>query len=104
VLEQIYGSSNSKKLSSSASENISSSFTHCDQDQEEQSSVQKELNSASLRKPEGPILTEQKKNLSEKDDCSTSSSDIDDDDTNDEYDEQELLMEFKKLISKHIKL
>jgi hypothetical protein len=60
VLEQIYGSSNSKKLSSSASENISS-FTHCDQDQEEQSSVQKELNSASLRKSEGPILTEQKK-------------------------------------------
>jgi hypothetical protein len=43
--------------------------------------------------------------LSEEDDCSTSSSDInDDDDTYDECDEQELLVEFKKLISKHIKL
>jgi hypothetical protein len=27
-----------------------------------------------------------------------------DDDTDDEYDEQELLVEFKKLISKHMKL
>jgi hypothetical protein len=60
VLEQIYGSSNSKKLSSSDSENISSS-THFDQDQEGQSIVQKEeLNSASLGKPEGSVLTEQK--------------------------------------------
>jgi hypothetical protein len=43
--------------------------------------------------------------LAEEDDCSTSSFDIDDDnDTYDEYDEQELLMEFKKLISKHMKL
>jgi hypothetical protein len=41
VLEQMYGSSNSKKSLSSALENISSSFTHFDQDQEEQSSVQK---------------------------------------------------------------
>jgi hypothetical protein len=49
VLEQMYGSSNSKRSSSSASENISSSSTHCDQDQEEQSSVQKEQNSTSLR-------------------------------------------------------
>jgi hypothetical protein len=39
VLEQIYGSSNSKRSSSSTLENISSSSTHCDQ---EQSSVQKE--------------------------------------------------------------
>jgi hypothetical protein len=43
--------------------------------------------------------------LTEKDDCSMSSSDIDDnDDTDDECDEQELLMEFKKIISKHMKL
>jgi hypothetical protein len=44
--------------------------------------------------------------LAEEDDRSTSSSDVgnDDDDTNDEYDEQELLVEFKKLISKHMKL
>jgi hypothetical protein len=41
--------------------------------------------------------------LAEKDDCSMSSSD-DDDDTYDEYNEQELLMEFKKLISKDRKL
>jgi hypothetical protein len=41
--------------------------------------------------------------LAEEDACSTSSSD-DDDDTYDEYDEQELLVEFKKLISKYIKL
>jgi hypothetical protein len=40
--------------------------------------------------------------LAEEDDCSTSSSDVDD--TDDEYDEQELLVEFKKLISKHMKL
>jgi hypothetical protein len=35
VLEQMYGSSNSKRLSSSASKNISSSSTDFDQDQEE---------------------------------------------------------------------
>jgi hypothetical protein len=58
VLEQMYGSSNSKRSSSSAPENISSSSTHCDQDQEEQSSIQKELNSASLGKPEGLVLAE----------------------------------------------
>jgi hypothetical protein len=33
-------------------------------------------------------------------DCSTSSSDVNDD----EYDDQELLKEFKKLVRKHIKL
>jgi hypothetical protein len=61
VLGQIYGSSNSKKSSSSASENISSLSTHFDQDQEEQSSVQKEeINSASLGKPDGLVLVEQK--------------------------------------------
>jgi hypothetical protein len=41
--------------------------------------------------------------LAEEDDCSTSSSDYDDD-TDEEYNEQELLVEFKKLISKHVKL
>jgi hypothetical protein len=58
VLEQMYGSSNSKRPSSSTPENISSSSssTLCDQEQEEQSSVQKEeLNSASLKKPDGPV-------------------------------------------------
>jgi hypothetical protein len=58
ALQQVYGSSNSKRSSSSAPENISSSSTHYDQDQEEQSNVQKEeLNSVSLVKPDGPILT-----------------------------------------------
>jgi hypothetical protein len=56
VLEPIYGSSNSKKSSSSALENISSSSMYFDQDQEEQSSVQKELNYASLEKPDGPVF------------------------------------------------
>jgi hypothetical protein len=41
--------------------------------------------------------------LSEEDDCSTLSSD-DNNDTDDEYNEQELLVEFNKLISKHMKL
>jgi hypothetical protein len=44
-----------------------------------------------------------KTSLSKEDDCSMSSSD-DDDNTDNEYDEQELLVEFKKLISKHMKL
>jgi hypothetical protein len=58
ALQQVYGSSNSKRSSSSAPENISSSSTHYDQDQEEQSNVQKEeLNSVSLVKPDGPVLT-----------------------------------------------
>jgi hypothetical protein len=43
--------------------------------------------------------------LSEENDCSTSSSDVDDDDDiDDEYDEQELFVEFRKLIRKHMKL
>jgi hypothetical protein len=113
VLEQMYGSSNSKKSSSSAPENISSSSTHFDQSQEGQSSSQKEeAKSVSLGKPDCPISQTRgssfgrtKNVLSEEDDCSTSSSDVNDnDDTNDEYDEQELLVEFKKLISKHMKL
>jgi hypothetical protein len=114
VLEQMYGSSNSKKSSSSAPENISSVFTHFDQDQEEQStSVQKEeLSSATLEKSDGLVFQSGEsdfgrieKDLSEEDDCSTSSSDVDDDDDIDnEYDEQELLVEFRKLIRKHMKL
>ncbi|WP_428025405.1 hypothetical protein, partial [Arcobacter sp.] len=113
VLEQMYGSSNSKRSSSSAPENISLSSTHFDQDQEEQSSVQKEeLNYASLGKPDGPVSQTGVSNfgkivivLDKEDDCSTSSSNIDDDDNIDgEYDEQEFLMEFKKHISKHMKL
>jgi hypothetical protein len=56
VLEQMYGLSNSKKSSSSAPENISSLSTHFDQDQEEQSSVEKEkVKSVSLEKPDCPI-------------------------------------------------
>jgi hypothetical protein len=94
VLEQMYGLSNSKKSSSS---------THFDQEQEEQSNVQKEeLNSTNLGKPDGPVSQIRGSDfgrieniLSEEDDCSTSSSDVDDDDdTDDKYDEQELLVEF----------
>jgi hypothetical protein len=43
--------------------------------------------------------------LAKDEDCSTSSSDVNDDgDTDDEYDDQELLLKFQKLISKHMKL
>jgi hypothetical protein len=105
----MYGSSNSKK--SSSSENISSSSTHFDPNQQEQSSVQKEkVKSVNLGKPDCLIsqtgvssLGRTETSLVEEEDCSTSSSD-DDDDTNDEYDYEELLLEFKKLISKHMKL
>jgi hypothetical protein len=111
VLEQIYGSSNSKKSSSSTLENISSSSTLFDQSQEGQSSSQKEeAKSASLGKPDCPISQTRlssfgriETSLAEEDDCSMLSSD-DDDDTDEEYDEQELLVEFKKIIRKHIKL
>jgi hypothetical protein len=59
VLEQMYGSSNSKKSSSSAPKNISSSFTLFDQSQEGQSSSQKEeAKSASLGKPDYTVLAE----------------------------------------------
>jgi hypothetical protein len=113
VLEQMYGSSNSKKSSSSAPKNISSSSTLYDQIQEGQSSSQKEeTKSASLGKLECSIsqtglpgFGRTEDILSKEDDCSTSSSDVDDDDdTDDEYDKQELLVEFKNLISKHMKL
>jgi hypothetical protein len=111
VLEQMYGSSNSKKSSSSAPENISSSSSLFDQSQERQSSSQKEeAKSVSLEKLDCPVSQTRlsgfgriETSLAEEDDCFTSSSD-DDDDTYDEYDEQELLVEFKKLISKHMKL
>jgi hypothetical protein len=113
VLEQMYDSSNSKKSSSSDPENISSSSTYFDHEQEEQSSVQKEeLNFVGVEKPDGQVSQTGGSSfgrienvLYEEDDCSTSSSGVDDDDgTYDEYDEQEFLVEFKKLISKHIKL
>jgi hypothetical protein len=110
VLEQMYGSSNSKKSSSSAPENISSSSTLFGQSQEGQSSSQKEeVKSVYLGKSDYPVsqtggsgFGRTENALSEEDDCSTSSSDVDD--TYDEYDEQELLVEFKKLISNHMKL
>jgi hypothetical protein len=61
TLEQIYDSSNDKRSSSvNVIENISSSSINIDQDQEEQSSVQKEkVKFASLGKPEYPVLVEQ---------------------------------------------
>jgi methyltransferase-like protein len=57
ALEQMYGSSNDKRLSSNVLENISSSSIHTDQDSEEQSSVQKEekVKSVSLRKLDGLV-------------------------------------------------
>jgi hypothetical protein len=115
VLEQMLGSSDDKRSSSTnIPENISSSSIHIDQDQEEQSSVQKEeVKSASFVKLDGPVSQTRtsgfgrtKTTLAEEDDCSTSSSgvDDDDDDTDDDYDNQELLVEFKNLISIHMKL
>jgi hypothetical protein len=71
-----------------------------------------ELNSTSLGKPDDPVsqigvsdFGRIENVLAKEDNYSMSSSDVDDDDnTDDEYDEQELLVEFKKLISKHMKL
>jgi hypothetical protein len=107
VLEQLYGSSNSKKSSSSALKNISSLSTLFNQNQERQSSSQKEAKYVSLGKLDCPVYQTRLSGfdrietfLAEEDDCSTSSSDDDDD----EYNKQELLGEFKKLISKHMKL
>ncbi len=57
ALEKIFDSSNDK-ISSSKNilENVSSSSIHIDQDQEEQSSVEKEkVKSVSQEKPDGPI-------------------------------------------------
>jgi hypothetical protein len=111
VLEQMYGASNSKKSSSCAPKNISSSSTLFNQRQEEKSSSQKEeAKFASLGKLYCPVSQTRlsgfgriETSLTEEDNYSTSSSN-DDDDTNDEYNEQELFVEFKKLISKHMKL
>jgi hypothetical protein len=110
----MYGSRNDKRSLSNVIENISSSSIHTDQDQEEQSSVQREeIKSTSLKKPDCLVsqtgtsgVSRTENCLAKEDDCSMSSSDIDndDDDTDDEYDEQELLVEFKKLISKYMKL
>jgi hypothetical protein len=115
AFEQMYDSSNDKRSSSTnVLENISSLSMHIDQDQEEQSSVQKEkVKSTSLETPDGPVSQTKvsgfgriRIDLAEEDDCSMSSSDDDndDDDTDDEYDDQELLLEFQKLISNHMKL
>jgi hypothetical protein len=96
VLEQMYGSSNSKKSSSSAPENILSLSTLFDQSQEGQLSYQKEeAKSVSLGKLDCPFsqtggsgFGRTENVLFEENDCSTSSSDVDDDDnTDDEYDE-----------------
>jgi hypothetical protein len=103
VIEQIYGSINSKKSSSSAPENISSSSTLFYQSKEKAKFV-------SLVKSDYPVsqtglfsFGKIETSLAEENDCFTSSSNYDDD-TNDEYGEQKLLVEFKKLISKHMKL
>jgi hypothetical protein len=113
-LDKMFGSSFDKRSSSNIPENFSSSYIHIDQDQEEQSSVQKEkVKSANLGKSNGLVSQTRvsgfgrtKITLAEEGDCSTSSSinDNDDDDTEDKYDDQELLFEFKKLTNKHIKL
>jgi hypothetical protein len=109
ALDQTFGSSDDKRSSSTnIPENVSSSSIHIDQDQEEQSSVQKEkVKSVSLGKPDCPVSQTgvsdfggTKTSLVEEEDCSMSSSDDDDD----EYDYGEPLLEFKKLISKHMKL
>jgi hypothetical protein len=115
ALEKIFDSSNDK-ISSSKNilENVSSSSIHIDQDQEEQSSVEKEkVKSVSLGKLDSPVYQirvssfgRTETSLVEEEDCSTSSfdDDDDDDDTNYKYDFEELLLELKKLISKHMKL
>jgi hypothetical protein len=80
ALEQMYDSNNDKRSSSTnVSENISSSFMHMDQDQEEQSSVQKEkVKSVSLGKPDGLVsqtgvsdFDRTRIDLAEEDNCST---------------------------------
>jgi hypothetical protein len=114
VLEQIFVSSNNKRSSSNVPENISSSSICFYRDQEEQSSVQKEeLESANLGKPDCPVSQTKmssfcttEKSLAKEDDCFTTISNVDDDDDDkdDKYHEQKFLVEFKKHISKHMKL
>jgi hypothetical protein len=105
VLEQMYGSSNRQRSSSSVPENISSSCINIDQGQEEQSHTQEEkVESTSLEKLDCSIsqtgvsgFGRTKITLAEEEDCSTSSSHINDDDvTDDKYDHEELLLEFQK--------
>jgi hypothetical protein len=66
------------------------------------------VRSVSLGKPDCPVsgFGRTETFLVEEEDCSTSSfdDDDDDDDTVDEYDYEELLLELKKLVRKHIKL
>jgi hypothetical protein len=114
ALEQMYDSRNDKRSLSNVLENISTSSIHTDQDQEKESSVQREeVKSVSLGKLVCPISQTRTSDfvrtencLAEEDDHSMSSSNVDNDDDHidDEYDEQEFLVEFKKLISKHMKL
>jgi hypothetical protein len=112
MLEQIYGSSNSQRSSSSVPENISSSSINIDQGQEEQSRTQEGKGRVyQSGKPDCPISQTRVSGfgrieiaLVEEKDCSTSSSNDDDDDTDDEYDHEELLTDFQKLISNHMKL
>jgi hypothetical protein len=117
VLEQMFDPRNDKRSLSSVPENMSSSSIHIDQNQEEQSNIQKDkVKTVSLEKLD--CLVSQTRlsgfvrietSFAEEDDCSTSNSDIDDDDdddddTDDENDDKEFLLEFKKPISKHMKL
>jgi hypothetical protein len=114
VLEQMYSSSNSQRSSSSVSEDISPSSINIDQGQEEQSHIQEEkVESVSLEKLDCPVSQTKVSNfgrieitLAEEEDCSTSSPDDngDDDDNDDKYDHEELLSDFQKRISKHMKL
>jgi hypothetical protein len=108
----MFGSSDDKRSSSTnIPENVSSSSIHIDLDQEEQSSVQKgKVKYASPGKPDYlashtgvSSFARTETSLDEEEDCSTSSFD-NDDDTDDEYYYEELLLEFNKLISKHMKL
>jgi hypothetical protein len=113
ALEQIYGSSNNKRLSSIIIlESISSSSMHIDQDHVVQSSIQDEkVKFANLRKPDGLVSQTRcssfgriEPKLLEEDDCSTSNSDDDEIDDDDDDVNEVLMEEFHKLISKHMKL
>jgi hypothetical protein len=115
TLKQMYGSSNDKRSSSTnIMENMSSSSMHIDQDQGEQSSVQKEkIKSTSVGKPDDLIFQTGcsdfdriEATFMEESDFSISSFDNDDDNdnTDDEDDDQVLIEEFNKLINMHMKL
>jgi hypothetical protein len=115
LLEQMFGSSDDKRSSSKKIPgNVSSLSIHIDQDQEEQSSVQKEeVKSVSLGKLDYSVsqtglsgFGRTKIHLAEEDDCFMSSFDNenDGDHTDEEYDDQDLLLEFQNHISKNMKL